>query len=200
MAASLVLGAGLAAAETDNDASSRPYPVDKGAILAAPVAEAGLVVKMFSTRNTDFGTGEKEGKEKAHLVAEQMEATAPTALAQSIVNRLREGGAFASVSLHDGGEVPPGAMTLEGEFTVLNPGSRGKRFWIGMGAGRSRICVTGRVADPAGRPLLTFDHCRSGNLGWFGGRAEGMMFTDVAGTAEKVSEFLEGWAQGAYRP
>jgi len=199
----LVVGFAVAGAARDKDdkgKSSSSYPVDRGQVLAAPLSGAKLVIKQFSTENADFGTAKKKAKKKAQDVAEQMEATAPPALAQSIVNHLEDENVFESVSLYRDGEDLEDAMVLEGEFTVLNPGSRGKRYWVGMGAGRSRICVNGHVAGPGCETLLTFDHCRSGAMGWFGGRAEGMMFTDVAGTAEKITAFLEGWGAGRHEP
>jgi len=197
---SVTVLAALAAAATAAEEKAGVYPVDQGRVVAAAPAGPSLIVKVFSTENTDFGTGEDESKEKKHAVAEQMKSTAPPAMSQSLVTQLQESKAFASVAAFEEGKVPEGALVLEGEFTMLNPGSRGKRYWVGFGAGKSKICVKGRVVDAAGKELVTFNHCRVGVMGWFGGRAEGMMFTDVAATAEKVSAFLTGWSKGEYRP
>lgn len=200
IAASLAGGAAVGSSEQSSNTDQRSYPVDSGRVLAPALEGAPLVIRRFSTEHTSFGTAEKTGKTKAQDVARQMESTAPPALAQSLVDQLRKEKVFPSVALLDDDEpLPEGSMVLEGEFTELNPGSRGKRFWVGLGAGRSKVCIRGRVLGPDREELLTFDHCRSGTMGWFGGRAEGMMFTDVAGAAEKVSEFLAGWSRGAYR-
>ena len=174
--------------------------MDHGKVLApAPAGQPRIVVHPFSTANTDFGTGEKENKPKYQEVARQMEATAPIALAQSLVNHLESRKVLGGAELAGAGEGPAGALHLRGEFTVLNPGSRGKRFWVGMGSGRSRVCVKGELVDAEGHQLLTFEHCRAGTGNWsfVGGRSEGMMFDDLAGTAEKVTGFLEAWSRGA---
>ena len=114
---------------------------------------------------------------------------------EGFVARLKERAVFPSVAvLEEGAELPAGALLVEGDFTKLNPGSRGKRYWVGMGAGKSKICIAGRVVSAAGDVLATFEHCRSGTMGWFGGRAEGMMATDVHQTAFHLADFMAAWA------
>ncbi len=176
--------------------------IDASKVLAPPpTGQPRIVVQQFSTTNTDFGTGEKDDKPKAQETARQMQASAPIALAQSLVNQLESRKVLGGALLGGDGDAPEGALQLRGEFTVLNPGSRGKRFWVGMGAGRSRVCVKGELVDAEGQQLLTFEHCRSGTGAWsfVGGRAEGMMINDLAGTAEKVSAFLDIWSRGGAR-
>ena len=58
----------------------------------------------------------------------------------------------------------------------------------------------GRLADARGDVLVELDHCRSGTGAWsfVGGRSEGMMVNDLAGTAEKISLFLADWAAGKH--
>ena len=126
------------------------------------------------------------------------QASAPIALAQSLINQIESRKVLGGAELAGEGAGPDGALHLRGEFTVLNPGSRGKRFWVGMGAGRSRVCVKGELVDGEGRPLFTFEHCRSGTGSWsfVGGRSEGLMISDLSGTAEKLSAFLESWSHG----
>lgn len=177
--------------------------LDKSKVLApAPTGDPRIVVELFGTARTNFGTGEKEDKPKAQEAAQQMEATAPITLAQSIVAQIESRGVLGGAQLASSGAAPAGALRMRGEFTMLNPGSRGKRFWVGMGAGRSRVCVTGELVDADGKVLLTFDHCRSGTgaYSFVGGRPQGMMINDLAGTAEKIATFLAAWESGAHGP
>jgi hypothetical protein len=37
-----------------------------------------------------------------------------------------------------------------------------------------------------------------GTGGWFGGKSEGMMATDVSRTGYKVADFITEWALGAF--
>lgn len=176
-------------------------PVDRATIHAGPVAGAPLVVRLFSSEGADLGGGASPKNPKKHAAAQQLTATAPRALADSLKAQIEAKGSFASVTILEDGAAPPeGALVLDGRFTALDPGSRGARYWVGFGAGRSRVCVHATVSDPAGTALVELDHCRSGNLGWFGGKAEGMMYTDVAGTAEKLTLLLDGWARGTIAP
>ena len=89
-------------------------------------------------------------------------------------------------------------MLLEGEFTVLNPGNRNKRYWVGMGAGKSKVCVAGRVVTAGGEVLGRFSDCRSGSgmMAFTGGRSEGMMSNDVFRCAVNIADFLGAWATG----
>ena len=120
---------------------------------------------------------------------------APMSFREAFVRRLSENAPFAAVEVHEGGDVPAGSLLVEGEFTALNPGSRGKRFAVGMGAGRSKICIAGHVVDADGEELIKFEDCRSGNLGWFGGRSEGMMSQDVYLSAQNLANFLTAWVK-----
>jgi hypothetical protein len=204
MARSILAALGLLAlavaspAVADDQGRSVAGATDKSWVHAPrPAGELHVVVKTFGTDNADRGTGEK-GRERAAEIAETMEAGAPSMLLASLTTRLRDNGAFVSVTSEGSGTAPEGALVVEGEFTVINPGSRAKRYFVGMGAGKAKICVKGRIATADGQTLASFDHCRVGTGGWYGGRSEGMMAVDVSQTGLKVAEFLTDWARGRY--
>lgn len=184
--------------------------ISLGAVAAAPVqaieikvdryevksstvpAGATVLFKDFSVENTDFGKMKKDSQKEA---VDVMKNTAPMAFREAFMRRLSESAPFEAVEIHEGDDVPAGSLLVEGEFTALNPGSRTKRYLVGMGSGRSKICIAGHVVDADGEELLKFEDCRSGNLGWFGGRSEGMMSQDVYLSAQNLADFLTAWAK-----
>jgi len=169
-------------------------------------ADSTIFIKTFSTDNVDLGTGKKKHKEKARETAESMKEMAPSAFTAAFISHLKKEGQFLEVLKYGEGEtgagesgegqLGEGALLVEGEFTLLNPGSRGKRHWVGFGAGKSKICVKGHVVNAQQEELATFEDCRSGNLGLFGGRAEGMMVTDIYKGAYYLADFMVTWAKG----
>jgi hypothetical protein len=42
---------------------------------------------------------------------------------------------------------------VTGRFTKLDPGSENLRIWIGLGAGESKVCISGEVTDSGGNKL-----------------------------------------------
>lgn len=153
-----------------------------------------ILVKQFGTDKADFG---KLKKERQKETASNMKTVAPLQLQQVMVQHLAEASFFAEVTAWEEGEAAENALVLEGEFTVINPGNRNKRYWVGMGAGRSRICVEGRLVDSDGARLGTFGDCRSGTgmVGFVGGRAEGMMSNDLYACGINVADFLLAWGR-----
>ena len=96
---------------------------------------------------------------------------------------------------------PAGAedcLIIEGDFTVLNPGSKGKRYMVGFGAGKSKTCLEGKIVTPAGNVLADFDHCRSQAIGLFGGDSEAQMLKDSVKSGSRFAEFMSRWAAGGY--
>ena len=174
-------------------------PVDSATIDVETLPrDVTFVVERFGVDHADLGSAEKPGKTKAQATADIMKESAPTILQDALVKTLSSAGTFATV-VEAGAEAPPeGAVRLAGEFTVLNPGSKGKRFWVGMGAGQSRVCIEARVIGADGKDLGTLRNCRSGTGSWsfVGGKADAMMTTDVVGTAEHVADFLAAWTKG----
>lgn len=56
------------------------------------------------------------------------------------------------------------ALILDCNFSKLVPGSRAKRFWVGFGAGKSILEVSGEIREnPSGRVVARFTHAR---LSW----------------------------------
>ena len=133
--------------------------VDRYEIKVQSVAQDSTIVfRDFSVENTDFGKQKKKTQQDA---AQIMRTTAPLAFREAFVRHLNESGSFAGVEAATADtEIPQGALVVEGEFTALNPGSRAKRYWVGMGAGRSKICIAGRVINASGETIVSFDDCR----------------------------------------
>ena len=174
-------------------------PLDDLVIFTETVPTAGpVLIQWFSTERTDFGTGKSAKKKKKHNIAMEMKMEAPVVLASTLISRLGAKELFPEVAEYREGGVPENAIIVEGEFTKLNPGSRGKRYWVGMGAGKSKVCVEGRVVTAQGAVLMTFAHCRSQAIGTYGGGAKKQMLNDVIKTAVRLVEFIENWAQGQY--
>lgn len=58
--------------------------------------------------------------------------------------------------------VESGGLVVTCHFSKLQPGSRAKRFWLGFGAGKSVLGVSGEVREGrAGRLVATFTHARA---------------------------------------
>ena len=169
--------------------------LDRYRVLGELPSGAKILIKRFGTEETNFGPLKKKRQQET---ADNMKVTAPLTLQQTIVQRLGEGGAFADVAAWEEGELPADAVLIEGSFTVLNPGNRNKRYWVGLGAGKAKVCVEGRVVDDAGELLGTFGDCRSGTgmMAFTGGRSEGMMSNDLYRCGFNVADFLSAWGQG----
>jgi hypothetical protein len=171
-------------------------PIDHAVVHEGSITkEQPIRVRRFESANADVG---KTGKKKYAHVATMMKQTAPESLMTAFIDGLKANG-FKDVSeLAEDSELPENSIVVEGEFTVLNPGSRAKRYWAGFGAGKSRICIEGRALGGEDAVLLEFDHCRFGAMGIFGGDAAKQMTTDAMRTGTRLSEFFRNWAVGAY--
>lgn len=174
-------------------------PLDHATVYQDSISKHVPVrIRMFSTEDADLGTGAKKNKPKYQQIAEDMKASAPELLVRGLTENLKEQG-FADVNQMDGTQpVPDESLIIEGEFTVLNPGSQSKRYWAGFGAGKSRVCTTGRVVNATGDLLLEFDHCRNQAMGMCGGESERQMAKDSQATGAHLAEFMSKWAEGAY--
>ena len=169
--------------------------LDSYRVLGDLPAESQILVKVFGTDNTHFG---KLKKERQKETAENMKAVAPVSMQRSLVQHLTTEGAFREVAAYEEAEPAANAVLVEGEFTILNPGNRNKRYFVGAGAGKSKVCVEGRVVTASGELLGEFADCRSGTgmMAFTGGRAEGMMSNDVYKCAVNIGGFLSTWAAG----
>ena len=81
------------------------------------------------------------------------------------------------------------ALLIKGKVITLDPGSRGARYGVGMGAGAARAKVSGEVVEAdTGKILLRFTHeKRAGSgFGFAGGNSKKLMLK----SAEHVGEDL----------
>lgn len=159
-----------------------------------------IALRVFGTDDADLGSGADPGKERYHRIALAMKEAAPPALADAFRAEAERDGVFTPVAvLGADEEAPEDAVLVEGEFTVLNPGSRGRRYWIGMGSGRARICVAGTVRLPDGDLAAEFEHCRSGVIGNWGGDSSALMATDIHETGVRIADFAVNLSRGIFR-
>jgi len=175
--------------------AAEEYVLDRYEVKsAAASSNAPILIKDFSTENTDFG---KLKKEKQQETASMMKRAAPSAFTESLKTRLDESGAFGNVGEYGDDPAAEGSLLLEGEFTVLDPGNRAKRYWAMGAAGKSRICFVGRVRDAGGAEMVTFEDCRTGIGLWtVGGNSAGLMMADLDHAAEALTNVLAAWARG----
>lgn len=175
--------------------ASRPIRELKGGILdevklyVDRPAATRIVIQPFSATDADIVRGEKKDETKT------LQADGPRLLAERLVARLKETGAFTEVSLAQG-PAPADALLVEGRFVELDPGSRAKRYFAGFGAGKSAITVTGTVRSSDGSVLATFEQRRVGVMGAFGGDSIGKMTSDAKSIGEDIALFLSSWAAG----
>jgi hypothetical protein len=174
-------------------------PLDRATIYQPTISKSQPIrVGQFSTDNAELGTGANKNKPKYRKIAEEMKTDAPKLLAEGMVDELKTLG-FANVA-----EITPNErvgsdwLIVEGEFTVLNPGSKGKRYLVGFGAGSSKTCTAGRVISTDGTVLADFDHCRSQAFGILGGDSEAQMMKDSMKSGTRFAEFMSRWATGDY--
>jgi hypothetical protein len=169
--------------------------VDRYEVKVAEVsADTRMAIKEFSTENTDFG---KLKKEKQKETAGLMKRAAPPAYQEAVMRRLSEYGAFKEVEAYQEGDSVEADLFLEGEFTILNPGNRAKRYWAMGASGKSRICVAGRIVDADGKEMLNFEDCRTGIGFWtVGGNSAGLMMADIDHSGEYLADFMTAWVKG----
>jgi Domain of unknown function (DUF4410) len=158
--------------------------------------DAPVVFMSFSTDNADLGTGEQGGKEKRVQTAQQMKEECPVLLSSHFVAELKKLGPYSEVTRGEDGKAPKGAIVVDGEVTLLDPGSRAKRYFVGFGAGKSKVEVKGVIKGPDGKELASFRHRRIGAMGIGGGKSEKKMTDDCGSIGEDLAEFLSAWAKG----
>jgi hypothetical protein len=67
------------------------------------------------------------------------------------------------------GAAAPGTLIVRGKVTVLDPGSRAKRMWVGYGAGAARTAIDGELVDArSGEVLVRFTQERRSGIERFG--------------------------------
>jgi len=95
--------------------------------------------------------------------------------------------------------VQPEGLVVESHFSKLVPGSRAKRFWVGFGAGKAVLEVSGEVRDAeSGRTVARFTHAR---LSWccgFGSNATEIR-DNLIRAAEDIAAVIAGHFSSAQK-
>ena len=126
-----------------------------------------------------------------------MQDRGPRLLATALSNKLKELGAFTDVILLDAASpAPAGALVLDGRFTLIDPGSRAKRYFVGFGAGKSGVAVAGSVKGADGALIVSFNQKRIGVMGFAGGDSTNKLVSDATSIGEDIADFLSAWATG----
>ena len=174
------------------------------ATLPAP-GDQTVLVRPFTSDKAELGTGNKDGDKDEQSEAQKMQTEGPNLLAEALIATLKEQGGFKDATVgsvaNGGGEAPPadaGGSTLivEGQFTELDPGSRVKRYFVGFGAGKAAVAVSGTVKDGSGKLLATFKQRRVATMGAAGGDSIKKMTGDCKSIGEDIARFLSAWAKG----
>lgn len=157
--------------------------------------DIGVIVRKFSTDRASLGTAEAGDHEKRVEAATMMKREAPLLFAKTMVDSLSLGGTFLFAKESE--EAPPeNAIVVEGRFTLINPGSRAKRWAAGFGAGKSQIEVEGTVKNSKGDLLAEFRHRRVSGFGVGGGDYVKFLSDDTKDCARDTAIFLKRWATG----
>jgi len=129
-------------------------PLDRATTYQDAISRSQPVrVHRFPTDNADLGTGAKKNKPKYRKIAESMKEEGPELLLEGILDELKAQGLADVAEFSADEEVGDDCLIVKGEFTKLNPGSQGKRYMVGFGAGKNKTCTTGLVVTPAGEVL-----------------------------------------------
>jgi hypothetical protein len=156
-----------------------------------------VVVRPFDASTADLGTGGKDGKTARQEEARTMQEEGPRVLGDRLVAALQQESVFKEVRLVKTADpAPADALSVEGKFVALDPGSRAKRYFAGFGAGKSSVKVTGTIKDATGRTLATFSQRRVGTMGMGGGDSLGKLMSDSRRIGEDIASFLAKWARG----
>jgi len=176
---------------------SRPGEMPRGAALDHESRQvtsiprgSEILIREFSTEEVDLGTAENNSNEKRNEAAQIMKRTAPALLASKIRTTLER--QHALKPLPEGADScnADSCMVLEGRFVMINPGSRAKRYWVGLGAGKSGVTVKGRLLGRGGEVLLEFEHTRHSGIGFYGGDYIKFLTDDVYDVGEDIAELL----------
>ena len=84
-----------------------------------------------------------------------------------------------------------GVIVIRGKVTVMDPGSRAKRYWGGFGAGAARTAISGEAVDSQGRVLFRFKQERRSGVGVGGGGYEALLNRNLRAIGEDVAYILK---------
>lgn len=91
-------------------------------------------------------------------------------------------------------EAQPGSsrvLIVRGKVTMLEPGSRAKRMWVGYGAGASRAAIAGEIVDgQSGEVLVRFTQERRSAFDRFAGYEE-IMVRNLVAIGEDIGNMLK---------
>jgi len=161
----------------------------------APGVALVVVIELFDAAQANLGTGTEGGKPKRVEIAKMMQADGPRLLADSLVAELRHKG-FSDVRLASADDAPDGAVVIQGRFTILDPGSKAKRYWAGFGAGKGSVEVEGSVKTASGDLLAKFRQKRITVIGVAGGNYRKKMTSDCKRIGDDIADFLHRWTKG----
>ena len=178
--------------------SASPEQTVKGGILdevkiytTTPPTSKVVVIRPFSATDADLTEGDKKEETK------KMQSIAPGVLCDEFVSKLKGMGPFTEVSVLKEGTATADAIVVEGKFVEIDPGSRAKRAFIGYGAGKSGVKVSGTITSADGKELATFEQRRVGVMGGVGGGDSiGKLMADTTSIGEDLAKFLSAWASG----
>src|SRR5262245_12584866 len=155
-----------------------------------------IAVRPFSATDADLTAS---GQMKGELPKEtkDLQERGPKLLLTELVDKLKLSGAFTEVTALDAAASPPaGAFVVEGRFTLIDPGSRAKRAFVGFGSGKSGVAVAGSVKAADGTLFATFAQKRIGVMGIGGGDSTGKLVKDTTSIGEDIAGFLAAWSNG----
>jgi hypothetical protein len=152
-----------------------------------------LATRLFTATDADLTAGGQKGDLSDDT--KEMQSRAPRLLAASLVAKSKELATFTDVTVVERDPAPAGAVIVEGHFTLIDPGSRAKRYFVGFGAGKSGVAVTGTVKRD-GVLLASFVQKRVGVMGMAGGDSMGKLVSDSKSIGEDIAEFLAAWTTG----
>jgi hypothetical protein len=154
-----------------------------------------IAVRPFSAKDADLAAGGQKGELPKET--KDLQDRGPRLLLGGLVDTLKELDAFVKVTAIDAvSPAPAEALLIDGKFTRIDPGSRAKRYFVGFGAGKSSVAVTGSVKAADGTLLATFSQKRIGVMGIAGGDSTDKLQSDATSIGKDIAEFLAGWATG----
>ncbi len=82
-------------------------------------------------------------------------------------------------------------LLVKGKVTEMNPGSQALRYWVGFGAGKSRVEVAGEIIDAkSNKPMVKFKHAKASGIGVFGGDYQKFLTDNTHDVGEDIGKML----------
>ena len=160
-----------------------------------PKAYRRISVEIFAVTDKNIDGGDDK----------QFAPVMPVYLQAKLVEQFRVAQLFEQVATPEDAASPPDGgktLKLQGTITELSGGSRGLRFWIGFGAGRSRVQLETRMVDAeSGTVLLVTADRRIGVMSEamsldYGGGSRELLEQTLSDAARDFVQFLTRLAAG----